>query len=89
MTMSSDRYQPLFDIHPVTGASIEVFYADSTRASVGRGGAGWFWWPRQRGFAPTGPALGPFPTSYSAYRHAAISAAVGGECSAVQRTRPG
>jgi hypothetical protein len=33
-------------------------------------GAGWFWWPRQRSFAPDGPATGPFATSYAAYRHA-------------------
>ena len=28
MTMSSNRHEPLFDIHPMTGASIEVFSAD-------------------------------------------------------------
>ena len=73
MTMSGDRHQPLFDIHPVTGANIEVFYAEAL-ATFGRGGAGWFWWPRRRGFAPDGPAHGPFPTSYSAYRSAFHSA---------------
>ena len=44
MTVSSDcrhRFEPLFDIHPVTGASIEVFYAVGL-ATFGRGGAGWF-----------------------------------------------
>jgi hypothetical protein len=70
VTTSSNRREPLFDIHPVTGASIEVFWADSTLASVGKGGVGWFWWPRRRGFAPDGMARGPFPTSYSAYRDA-------------------
>ena len=39
---ASDRRHPLFDIHPVTGASIEVFFADGL-ATFGRGGAGWFW----------------------------------------------
>jgi hypothetical protein len=39
-------------------------------ATFGRGGTGWFWWSRRRGFAPEGPAVGPFPTSYSAYRDA-------------------
>ena len=75
MTMSSidrrhQKYEPLFDIHPVTGASIEVFWADTTLETFGRRGAGWFWWPRRRGFAPDGAARGPFPTSYSAYRQA-------------------
>jgi hypothetical protein len=62
--------EPLFDIHPQTGASIEVFYADRTLETFGRCGPGWFWWPRQRGFPPDGPATGPFATSYAAYRHA-------------------
>jgi hypothetical protein len=74
MTTCSDRrhqkYEPLFDIHPVTGWSFEVFYADRTLETFGRGVTGWFWWPRRRGFAPTGPVVGPFPTSYSAYRNA-------------------
>jgi hypothetical protein len=39
------------------------------RTSFGRGGAGWFWWSRRRGFSPDGPATGPFATSYAAYRH--------------------
>jgi hypothetical protein len=72
--MSSDPHEPIFDIHPVTGASIECFYADTRLATFGSGGAGWFWWPRRRGFAPDSPAFGPFPTSYSAYRHALSSA---------------
>jgi hypothetical protein len=70
VTMSSSRYEPLFDVHPATGASIEVFFADRRLASQGRGGAGWFWQSRRRGFTPDGPARGPFPTSYAAYRHA-------------------
>ena len=73
MTMSSPRHEPLFDVHPVTGATIEIFFADRTLESFGRNGAGWFWWQRQRGFAPDGPAIGPFPTSYSAYQHALTS----------------
>jgi hypothetical protein len=67
--------EPLFDIHPVTGACIEVFYADRRLETFGRGDAGWFWWFRRRGFAPSGPALGPFPTSYSAYRDAFVAIA--------------
>ena len=80
----ASKYEPFFDVDPLTGASIEVFYADRTLESFGREGAGWFWWPRRRGFAPEGPARGPFPTDYSAYRHAAASAAVSGECSVAQ-----
>jgi hypothetical protein len=62
--------EPLFDVHPQTGATTEVFYADRTMETFGRCGAGWFWWPRERGLAPAGLAVGPFPTSYAAYRHA-------------------
>ena len=69
------RRDPLFDVHPQTGISIEVFYSDRTLVTFGRGGCGWFWWSRRPGFAPDGPANGPFPTSYSAYRHAMISPA--------------
>jgi hypothetical protein len=29
---------PLFDIHPLTGASIEVFYADRALETFGKGG---------------------------------------------------
>ena len=76
MTMTSDRrqqkYEPLFDIHPMTGASIEIFWGDATLATFGRAGAGWFWNFRRRGFAADGEATGPFPTSYSAYRHAMV-----------------
>jgi hypothetical protein len=70
MTMSGNRHEPLFDVHPATGASIEVFFADRKIATFGKGGAGWFWWPRRHGLAPSGPAQGPFPTSYSAYLNA-------------------
>jgi hypothetical protein len=64
------RPEPLYDIHPGTDVSIEVFYADRTLETFGRCDAGWFWWPRWHGCSPAGPATGPFPTSYAAYRHA-------------------
>src|ERR1700694_3982516 len=67
---SNPRREPLFDIDPQTGATIEVFYADRRLETFGRTGAGWFWWSRRRGRAPDGPLTGPFATSYSAYRHA-------------------
>ncbi len=64
------RPEPLFDVDPRTGASIEVFYADRRLETFGRCGAGWFYWSRRRGFTPDDPATGPFSTSYAAYRHA-------------------
>ena len=63
-------HEPFYDINPLTGISIEVFYADRMLETFGRGGAGWFWWPRRRGCSPDGPATGPFATSYAAHRHA-------------------
>jgi hypothetical protein len=82
MTVSSDRrhkFEPLFDIDPVTGASVEIFWADATLATFGRVGAGWWWHFRLRGLAPDGPAHGPFPTSYSAYKDALHSAQRSGQ----------
>jgi hypothetical protein len=63
-------HEPLYDINPLTGVCIEVFYADRELETFGRCGAGWFYWVRRRGCSPDGPATGPFATSYSAYRHA-------------------
>jgi hypothetical protein len=43
--VSEDRrhqHKPIFDVHPVTGATIEIFFADRTRESFGKNGAGWF-----------------------------------------------
>jgi hypothetical protein len=64
------RHEPLYDVHPTTGASIEVFYADRTLETFGRGGGGWFYWSRRQGSSPESQATGPFATSYGAYRHA-------------------
>jgi hypothetical protein len=66
--------EPLYDINALTGISIEVFYADRTLETFGRGACGWFWWARRRGCSPEGPPTGPFPTRYAAYRHAMIAA---------------
>jgi hypothetical protein len=68
--MQSLRHEPLFDVHPLTGVSIEVFYADRALETFGRCGAGWFWSSRRRGFSREGQLTGPFATSYAAYRHA-------------------
>ena len=64
------RREPLYDIDPRTGASIEVFYADRALETFGRCGAGWFWWSRRRRCSPNGAPTGPFATSYAAYWHA-------------------
>ena len=48
-TRAARSLEPLFDIHPRTGASIEVFYADRTLETFGRCGAGWFWWSSPAG----------------------------------------
>jgi hypothetical protein len=64
------RREPLFDVDPRTGASIEIFYGDRSLETFGRCGAGWFWWSRRRGRSPDGSPTGPFATSYAAYRHA-------------------
>jgi hypothetical protein len=68
--MQSAAHEPLYDIDPQTGATIEVFYADRSLETFGRCGAGWFWWPRRRGCSPDGSPTGPFATGYAAYRHA-------------------
>jgi len=67
---AKDGHEPLYDIIPRTGVSIEVFFANRTMETFGRGGPGWFWWRRQRGLAPDGARRGPFATRYAAYRHA-------------------
>ena len=54
-------YEPLYDIDPETGASIEVFYA-GTRGTAG--------WSSQPGCLPDELPTGPFATSYKAYRDA-------------------
>jgi hypothetical protein len=41
MTTSRWRHESVFDVHPVTGESVEIFYADLTLESFGRCGAGW------------------------------------------------
>ena len=63
-------FEPLYDIDPQTGASIEVFYADPALANPFGRGTGRFWWTCQRGFLPDGPPTGPFATS--AYRNFAL-----------------
>src|SRR5450756_1267608 len=61
-------FEPLYDIDPQTGASIEVFYADPALANSFGRGTGWFWWTCQRGFLPDRPPTGPFATSYAQWK---------------------
>ena len=64
-------FEPLYDIDPYTGASIEIFLADRTLAvSFGARSAGWFHWRCQCGSLPECPPIGPFGSSYLAYRDA-------------------
>jgi hypothetical protein len=68
--LETEARRPLYEIDPLTGATIEVYYADRSLETFGRFCAGWFWQYRRRRFSPDGPATGPFATSYAAYRHA-------------------
>jgi hypothetical protein len=62
--------QPLYDTDPRTGATIEVFHADSLFAqAIGKRGVGWFHWSCQPGCQPSEPA-GPFGTAFRAYSDA-------------------
>jgi hypothetical protein len=63
-------YEPLYDVDPLSGASIEVFYADRVLAGSFGKCSGWFWWTCQPGCLPDAPPVGPFATSYTAYRDA-------------------
>ena len=66
-------YEPLYDIDPQTGGSVEVFYADCALAkSFGRD-TGWYWWACQPACLPEAPQIGPFATSNAAYRNFALN----------------
>jgi hypothetical protein len=63
-------YEPLYDIDPQTGASVEIFHADRVVAeSFGTPSAGWFWWSCYSGCLPHDRPAGPFASSYLAYRN--------------------
>ena len=64
-------FEPIYDVDPRTGASVEVFFADHWLAKSFGTRAGWFWWTCQCGCLPEGPPTGPFATSYAAYRDVA------------------
>ncbi len=60
--------EPLYDFDPLTGITVEVFYADRVLANSFGTRAGWFWWTCRRGFLPDELPTGPFASSYLAYR---------------------
>ena len=70
---ASTAFEPLFEINPQTGATVEVFFADRALETFGRCGAGWFWCARRRGYL-AGSAQGPFAMRYAASRHAMVAA---------------
>jgi len=49
--------EPLYDIDPETGASVEVFYADCVLAASFGVRPGWFWWTCQSGSLPVASRL--------------------------------
>ena len=64
-------YQPLYDVDPRTGASVEVFYAGAVVARSVGACDGWYWRTWRGGSLPDTP-VGPFATSYAAYRNVAL-----------------
>ncbi len=48
--------EPLYDIDPRTGDTVEIFYADRALAKSFGTRSGWFWWSCRRGFLPDFPA---------------------------------
>ena len=70
-----ERREPLYDVHPMTGASIEVFYADRTLETFG--GCGGVGFGSRADAALRRMAHGPFATSYSAALGASLGASSG------------
>jgi len=68
---NAPRYEAVDDVHPRTGASTMIFYADRGLETFGSAALAGFGGLRRRGLAPfrAGP-LGPPLTSLPAYRQA-------------------
>lgn len=60
--------EPLYDVAPKSGDTVEIFYADGALAKSFGTRPGWFWWSCRSGSLPDRAPKGPFPTSYAAYR---------------------
>lgn len=64
-------YEPLYDIDPETGGTVQVFYVGRRLAELsGMRGAGWFWTLGRPGLLRGGAPMGPFTSGYAAYRDA-------------------
>jgi hypothetical protein len=63
-------YEPLYEVDPRTGASVEVFYVSAVVARSFGTCDGWYWRTWRGGSFPDTP-VGPFATSYAAYRNIA------------------
>jgi hypothetical protein len=64
-------WEPMYETDPVTGGTIEIFYAHRQfAASFGAKDGGFFWWRFKSDCLLDGPPIGPFGTSYAAYRNA-------------------
>jgi hypothetical protein len=72
---NADPRASLYDVDWINGRSIEVFYADEKLAREFGGSVGWHWWHCYPGCLPESDAVGPFPTSYRAYRDALTTVA--------------
>jgi hypothetical protein len=64
-------FEPIHDLDPRSGTTIEVFYVGSGLAnSAGLRRSGWFYSRGREGSLRRDPPIGPFTTAYSAYRAA-------------------
>ena len=70
--MGRAAYEPLYDMDPRTGASVEVFFADRVLAQSFGTAEGWYWWSCRPGCLPDDVPTGPFASSYAAYRNIAV-----------------
>jgi hypothetical protein len=64
----ASAHEPLCSLQPLSGATIEVFYADQVFKSMRA--EGWFWWSYTPGDIPEWPPNGPHATSCDAFRDA-------------------
>ena len=70
-TQPYPQCEPLYEIDPRSGATIEIFYADDVLAKSFGTCVGWFFWSCLPGCLPEIPPVGPFTSSYRAYRSVA------------------
>jgi len=61
-------FEPLYEVNRETGEVLEVWYAHRALAESFGAGAGWFYWESKPGCPPDTLPIGPFSSSYRAYR---------------------